>query len=221
VSETADRAFLPALRFKALTPYFDAFVRFPIRESEFKRRLLDGIDLAPGATVLDVGAGTGTLAIQVKERWPEANVTGLDADPEILAIARRKASAAGLDAEFVEAFSNEMPFADASLDAVVSTLFFHHIDAGAKRRTFAEIARVLRPGGALHVGDWGRPSDPLQAALFLGVRAFDGFGVTADNARGALPGLIEAAGLGDVQRRGRMRTAFGTLELLSARKPAA
>jgi SAM-dependent methyltransferase len=212
----ADQKFLPALRFRALTPIFDPFARATVRESTLKQRLLDGIDLRRDARVLDLGAGTGTLAIQIKQRWPDATVTGLDADPEILDIARRKAAEAGVELELVEGFSNELPFADASFDAVVSTLFFHHLTGDVKRATLAEVARVLRPGGVLHVGDWGKPRDALQATGFFLSRVFDGFEVTRDNARGALPGLIAAAGLRSVAVSDRLRTAFGTLDLIRA-----
>jgi ubiquinone/menaquinone biosynthesis C-methylase UbiE len=216
----SERTFLPALRFRALTPYFDAVVRVSSREQEFKRRLLERIDLAPGAAIVDVGAGTGTLAIELSRRWPEARVTGLDADPEILAIARRKAARAGAELDLVEGFSTALPFEDASFDAVVSTLFFHHLADNAKEETLAELRRVLTPGGVLHVADWGSPLDPLQRAAFLTVRAFDGFDVTAANARGALPVLFAAAGFARVEVQDRMRTALGTLELLRAENPA-
>lgn len=218
VSETGP-GYLPALRFKALTPYFDRFIRTPVRENALKARLIEQVALRPGERTLDVGAGTGTLAIRLARREPGARVVGLDADPDILAIARRKAADAGAAIELVEAMSTAMPFEDGSFDKVVSTLFFHHLDPGGKRTTLAEVARVLRPGGELHVGDWGPPADPLQAALFLPVRIFDGFAVTADNRRGALPDLFEEAGMTGVRVEGRLRTALGTLELLRARKP--
>ena len=109
--------------------------------------------------------------------------------------------------ELVEAFSTEMPFADASFDVVLSSLFFHHLEPGVKRTTLAEVARVLRPGGRLHVADWGKPSDPLMRALFTTVRAFDGFAVTAENARGALPELFESAGLERATRAGAATNA--------------
>ena len=126
---------------------------------------------------------------------PGVAVTGLDADAEILGLARGKAAASRSKVEFVQAFSNAMPFDDESFDLIVSTLFFHHLNGEVKRATLGECVRVLRPGGRLVVGDWGRPSDPLMAALFVQVRALDGFGVTADNAHGRLPLLFEQAGL--------------------------
>ena len=209
--------YLPALRWKSLTPLFDGAVRVTARETTMKRRLLDQAAVAPGDAVLDLGAGTGTLAIWLKQRTPPAQVTGLDADPDVLARARRKAAAARCEIDFVEGFSTDLPFADDSFDVVLSTLFFHHLTGADKRHTLAAVQRVLKPGGSLHVADWGKPGDPLMATLFLAVRAFDGFEVTADNARGALPALFEEAGLEDARERRRLRTSLGTIGLFSAR----
>ena len=133
MSEAHDRDFRPALRFRALTPVFDLAVRVA-RGPEVKRRLLDVLELPPRAEVLDLGSGTGTLAIDLKRRRPDARVTGADADPEIVSIARRKAADAAVDVQFHEADATAMPFADASFDAVVSTLFFHHLDRHASAR---------------------------------------------------------------------------------------
>jgi SAM-dependent methyltransferase len=211
--------YLPALRWRALTPLFDTVVRVTSRETATKERLLDQAGVAPGAAVLDLGAGTGTLAIKLKQRCPAARVTGLDADPAVLARARRKAAAARCDIELVEGLSTTLPFEAGSFDVVLSSLFFHHLTAADKRTTLAEVHRVLKPGGRLHVADWGRPSDPVMAALFLPVRALDGFDVTAENVRGALPALFEAAGLEDAAECRRLRTPLGTLSLYRALKP--
>jgi ubiquinone/menaquinone biosynthesis C-methylase UbiE len=215
-----DARYLPALRWKALTPIFDTAVRITARERALKEGLLDQADVRPQESVLDLGAGTGTLAIWLKQRTPAAAVTGLDADPDVLARARRNAATAGCEIDFVEGLSTSLRFAPDSFDAVLSSLFFHHLTCADKRTTLAEVARVLKPGGRLHVADWGRPSDPLMAALFLSVRALDGFDVTAENVRGALPSLFEEAGLEDAVEHRRLRTVLGTLALYSARKPA-
>ena len=209
--------YLPALRFPALTRVYDPLIRLTTRESLFKRRLVEQAAPGPGQRVLDLGCGTGTLALLVKERQPAAEVVGLDADPEMLDQARSKAERAGVELRLDEGFSTELPYPDSSFDRVLSTLFFHHLDPESKRRTAREIARVLDKGGELHVADWGRPSDPLMAAAFLGVRLFDGFENTRENARGELPAIFEQAGLGDAEQTWRMRTVFGTLALYRAR----
>jgi len=104
-------------------------------------------------------------------------------------------------------------------DVAISTLFFHHLKRADKERTLVELVRVLKPGGRLHVADWGKPSDPLMAAAVLPVRAFDGFDVTADNVGGALPAMFERSGLEHVRVRRELRTPLGTIALYEGRKP--
>jgi ubiquinone/menaquinone biosynthesis C-methylase UbiE len=213
---TESRDFLPALRFSALTRLYDPVVRTTTREGRFKEMLVEQAALEPGQRVLDLGCGTGTLAIQVKQREPGAEVVGLDADPAMLSQAREKAERAGVEIKLTEGMSNELPFEDGSFDRVLSTLFFHHLDPEPKRQTAREIARILRKGGELHVADWGRPSDPAMAVAFLGIRLLDGFENTAENARGELPAIFEEAGLERAEQTDRLRTVLGTLALYRA-----
>jgi ubiquinone/menaquinone biosynthesis C-methylase UbiE len=208
--------YLPALRFRFLTRLYDPAIRLTTREGRFKSMLIEQAGPAPGQRILDLGCGTGTLAIEVKRREPRAELAGLDADPEMLEQARRKADEAGVELELTEGFSTELPYEAGSFDRVLSTLFFHHLDPEPKRRTAAEIARVLQPGGELHVADWGRPSDPAMALAFQGIRLFDGFSNTADNYRGDLPRIFENAGLSGARETARLRTPLGTLSLYRA-----
>jgi ubiquinone/menaquinone biosynthesis C-methylase UbiE len=216
--DRSEERFLPALRFRALTGLFDQVVRL-MREKEFKQRLIDQADPRSGQKVLDVGCGTGTLALALKERAPGAEVIGLDADEEILERARAKAGDRGLEVRFDRALSTSLPYDDSSLDIVLSTLFFHHLTGADKRRTAAEIARVLKPGGELHVADMGRPADPLMRIVFFStVRLFDGLEKTRDNAAGALPQIFENGGMGQATETDRLRTVFGTVALYRAVK---
>jgi ubiquinone/menaquinone biosynthesis C-methylase UbiE len=216
---TERRDYLPALRFPALTRIYDPLIRLTTRERRFKRLLIDQAAPIAGQRILDLGCGTGTLAIELKRRQPGAAVVGLDADPEVLERARAKAERAGMELELTEGFSTALPYEDESFDLVLSTLFFHHLDPAPKRQTVHEIARVLRRGGQLHVADWGRPSDPLMAAAFLGLRVFDGFSNTRDNYRGGLPKIFEQFGLAGAEQTRRLRTPFGTLALYRAERP--
>jgi ubiquinone/menaquinone biosynthesis C-methylase UbiE len=212
---TASERYVPALGLRSLTRFYDPVVAATTRERTFKARLLDQLDPQPGQRILDLACGTGTFARAIAERQPEATVVGVDGDPEMLARARAKAPRI----QFDEALAQELPYEDGSFDSVATSLFFHHLSRDAKQAALREVARVLKPGGELHVADWGPPGDPLMAALFMGIRLLDGMEPTRDNAKGALPGLFEEAGLHDVRALGRMRTVFGSLAFLCARKP--
>jgi ubiquinone/menaquinone biosynthesis C-methylase UbiE len=212
--------YLPAVRFDFLTPVFDVFVRGTTRERTFKQRLLDQARLVGELDVLDVGSGSGTLAIWAKEREPAMRVRGLDGDPAILEQARRKAARASIDIPFDEGLSYELPYEDASFDRVLSSLFFHHLVLRDKERTIAEIRRVLRPGGELHVADWGEPRSPREKVAALAIRRFDGDEPTRDNLAGRLPELFEAGGLTEARERERVSAPLGVVSLYSARRAA-
>jgi ubiquinone/menaquinone biosynthesis C-methylase UbiE len=211
--------YVPALGLRALTGLYDPVVRLTTRERAFKSRLLQQAALRPGDRVLDLGCGTGTLAVEAKRLEPDSAVVGLDGDPEVLRRARRKAADARLELDFDEGYSTELPYPDGSFDVVLSTLFFHHLAGADKRRTAAEVFRVMRPLARLHVADWGRPADPAMRALSTSIRLLDGFEQTRDNLAGGLPAIFADAGLTEVAEVGRMSTAFGTLAFYQARRP--
>src|SRR5215213_4803439 len=156
-----NREFIPALRFDRLTPLFDYVAAVGVRDRALKRRVLARAGLAAGERVLDVGCGTGTLAVAAAREAPDVRVTGIDADESILERARARAAGAGLDIEFDVGSAAALPYDDASFDVVLSTLVFHHLPDDVKRDAAAEIVRVLRAGGRLVIGDLGRPQGPL------------------------------------------------------------
>jgi FkbM family methyltransferase len=129
------------------------------RERVFRERQVDLARIAPGETVLDVGCGTGTLAIAAARRAGQGVVHGVDPSPELVARARKKARRAGVEVAFTVASGEELPLADASFDVVLSTLVFHHLSHDALRASVAQIRRVLKPGGRLLAVDIGGPQD--------------------------------------------------------------
>lgn len=208
--------YVSALRYRWLTGIYDPVVRLTSREQAFKRALLAQASLGSAGTILDLGCGTGTLAVMAAAAAGEAQVSAVDGDPEILERARAKAGDAGAEIDFSYGLADELPYPDASFDRVLSTLLFHHLDDDAKLRAAREIARVLAPGGELHVADWGAAQDPLMRAGFLAVQALDGFETTAANVAGRLPAILGEGGLREVRVQKRMRTPLGTIELISA-----
>lgn len=210
-----EAAYVPALRFHWLTPFYDTVVRLTTRERTFKRALIGQAEIEAGHCVLDLGCGTGSLSVWAKRAHPDADVVGVDGDPAVLARAARRALQAGTTVRFDRAMSYELPYPNASFDRVLSTLFFHHLPRRDKVRTLREVRRVLKPMGELHVADWGQAENRVMRALFVLVRLLDGFANTRDNVDGRLPALMEEAGLVTVVPRRTYSTMFGTMALYS------
>ena len=132
-------------------------------ERRFRERLVRLARLAPGESVLDVGCGTGALAIAAARQVGSAGVVcGVDPSPEMVARARRKAAKAGIDARFETAPAQALPFPDASFDAVLSSLTLHHLSEDGRRQGLGEIRRVLRPGGTFLAIDLGHGGKKLR-----------------------------------------------------------
>ncbi|HEY0973234.1 MAG TPA: class I SAM-dependent methyltransferase [Solimonas sp.] len=219
MSTPSEAKYIPALGYRWLTGLYDPVVALTTRERTFKRGLLRQAAPQPGETVLDLGCGSGTLALMLLQAQPAAKVTGVDGDPAMLAQARRKAQATGRTLQLDESLVQTLPYADASFDLVVSSLFFHHLDRATKQAAFAEAQRVLKPGGRLHIADWGRAANPLMRLAFHGIQLLDGYVTTADNVAGRLPDYMREAGFADAAESGRYSTVFGTMSLYRARKP--
>ena len=215
---TEDR-YVTATGLRGLTRFYDSIVAVTMRERLFRGRLTQQVlaGLPAQGRVADVGAGTGTFAIALAATAPAAAVVAIDGDPEILRLAEAKDGAAAV--EWKPGLANALPLADGSCDRVTMSLLLHHLDADGKRAALAEAHRVLRPGGSLHIADWGKPQDPLMRAGLFTLAIFDGFDGIRDHAAGRLPRFVEDAGFGPVSRHDRLRTAWGSLELLSATRP--
>ncbi len=185
-----------------------------MRERTFRSRLVAQVAAGEPSAVLEIGCGTGSLTVRLAQALPAASVIGLDPDPEALARARAKDSMRRID--WRQGTAVELPLPDGCAERVVASLLLHHLTDAEKRDALAEARRVLRPGGRLHVADWGAPQDAIMGAAFFALRALDGFERTRAHARGELPTMIEGAGFSEVRCRDRLRTGWGTLELLSA-----
>jgi ubiquinone/menaquinone biosynthesis C-methylase UbiE len=210
--------YVPAAGRPVLTPVFDAVNAVTMRQRRWRPLLVDRAKAAGARRILDLGCGTGAMAIALARDLPAAKVIGIDGDPAVLRRARAKAAKVGVELELHEALADAIPLADESVDCVVSTLVFHHLPADVKRRALIEARRVLVPGGRLLICDIGRSRDPVMRAVFFLVQLLDGFDATQENVEGKLPQIVAQSGFNDVVILRRVRTGGGSLDVIQAER---
>ncbi len=209
--------YVPAAGRRVFTPLYDTVNAVAMRQGQWRPRLVErALGSAAPMRILDLGCGTGEMALAIARASPAVQLIGVDGDPDVLERAAAKARAEGVELELHEALADRLPLADASADCVVSTLMFHHLVPSTKRAALAEARRVLVPGGRLLICDLGRASDPLMRAAFFAVQLLDGFANTREHARGELPEIVSQSGFSTVTVFARYRTGGGTLELIEA-----
>jgi ubiquinone/menaquinone biosynthesis C-methylase UbiE len=209
--------YIRPLSFDWLTPLYDHILPILLPEDALKQQLIEQAHIGHGARVLDLGAGTATLTLIIKQAYPDAEVVGLDGDPHILEIARAKALADGVALQLDQGLATQLPYDDATFDRVFSSLMLHHLTSDQKRGALTEVRRVLCPGGELHILDFGKPHTFPAYLISLVMRHVE---QTADNIRGLLPEMLREAGFVAVQETERRMSTVGTLSLYRARVEA-
>jgi len=178
--------------------------------------LIEQAQIRPGYRVLDLGCGTGTLTLMIKQANPQAEVTGLDVDREVLALARQKTTRSGVQIAFDEGLAWDMPYSDKIFDRVFSSLMVHHMTSENKRRTFLEIFRVLKPAGEFHLLDFGKPHSIWMCRVAAVMRNLE---EVAENFAGRIPSFLEETGFIQVEETGYEASVFGPLSRYQAVRP--
>jgi len=212
--DAAGRRFLPGMGRDWLLPLYDPFTRLIGVESAH-RKLAGQAELESATRVLEIGCGTGNLALLVKRTRPQLDVVGLDPDRKALARAARKARRAGLPLELDTGFADALPYPDAGFDRVLSSLMFHHLEADLRVASLREVLRVLRPGGSLHLMDFGGDSHQLRGLARLGRRSH----TLRDNWDARIPALMHEAGFRDPTETGHLTKHIGRLTYYRATRP--
>jgi|SRR5579883_453492 ubiquinone/menaquinone biosynthesis C-methylase UbiE len=217
---TEDRHdYLPAAGRDSLLPFYDLFTA-ALGVAKLHRRLIDQAELADGQRVLEIGCGPGKLSLRAKRMHPGIQLIGSDPDPRALALAQRKArNLKGIS--FERAYAQRLPYPDASFDRVLSSLMLHHLDDDDKAATAAEIQRVLRPGGSLHLVDFTQQAHAHGAHdihAFLARRVLKS-GHVAHSGGEEIVHLFTAAGLECTQTATRRHPIMGQYNYFRATRP--
>jgi ubiquinone/menaquinone biosynthesis C-methylase UbiE len=161
-----DREFLPAMARPSLLRYYDTVSRL-MGARDLHWQLVAQAGIEPGTTVVEIGCGTGNVLALAARVYPDVVVIGLDPDPEALAIAARKTQRAGLAVRLDRGYADRLPYADGSVDRVLSSFMLHHLPPAEQQAALREAHRVLAPGGRLHLLDFagGRPTRPRVLRL--------------------------------------------------------
>jgi ubiquinone/menaquinone biosynthesis C-methylase UbiE len=163
------------------------------RNQAVRETLINLAEPAHGERVLDVGCGTGTLALALKSRVGAGEVHGIDASAEMVAVAREKAAKVGANIDFQIALIEALPFPAGTFDLVTSSLMLHHLPDELKRRGVAEIQRVLKPGGRFVAMDFAAQSHSSLGHVLAVLGHAHGEGSVE-----TLTPMLKAAGFSDV-----------------------
>lgn len=208
--------YLPAAGHDWFLPFYDPFVKL-LGGDRARRALIDQAALQAGQRVLEIGCGTGEVVLMIKQLHPGVEVVGLDPDARALARARRKAARVGVSIQLDQGFADRLPYADAYFDRVFSSFMFHHLDEDVKELTFREVRRALKPGGSLHLLDFGGPKSGSRGFL---VRRLHSSHRLKDNYEGGIPKLMEKVGLEDPREVSHGSLFFARTACYRATAPA-
>lgn len=186
-----------------------------MRENLIKSRLI--AQLSPGGCerILDFGCGTGTLTLMIKKAGPGCDVYGIDIDQQMLEIAEMKARRDGAEIRFISYDGVTLPFKDADIDKVVTSLVIHHLPTDGRSGIFHEFHRVLKSGGELHVMDFGVQRTRYARFITSMLKYLEPLG---ENLRGMIPEYMRSAGFEDIEELHYETTFLGTVSFYRSKK---
>jgi SAM-dependent methyltransferase len=203
-----DRPYLPAMGNPRLLPFYDVFARL-VGARSIQWQLVAQAGIAPGQTVLEIGAGTGSVLLLAKRAVGSATVVGLDPDAQALDVARHRAARERLDLRLDHGYADRLPYPDGSVDRVLSAFMLHHLPGPEKATALREAHRVLTPGGSLHVVDLNGQRPGAVGRVLHRRHEHAPPGRAGFASVEEVVALMREAGFADAAAVGRRRTAVG------------
>lgn len=208
---STSETYVTALKFHWLGRFYDVFFAATMPEKQILGHFVERLAHIRNEKILDVGCGTGALAIRLSKEFPHSQISAIDVDPIMLEQAKRKLDTARPQILFQRADVTALPFENEKFDAVVSSMTFHHLSTEAKTTALREIFRILRPGGRLLIIDFGKPVGWVSFIVTHSIHLLDGVENTRVNRQGKLPLYIQDAGFSEVKSAFFRNCPFGSL----------
>ncbi|MDE2301691.1 MAG: class I SAM-dependent methyltransferase [Sphingomonadales bacterium] len=209
------RDFTPAAGHGGALARYDEGVRAYTREAEWRPLMVARIDPQPGQLIVDIGAGTGTLAVALAQRCPGARIVACDPDPAPLAIAHARAEAAGAAIEWRQGFAGDEDWPAGTVDHATCSLVLHQVPTGEKRRLIQAMGRWTAGRGTIHIADYARQRGTMRQRFRATVQAGDGIEDTQPNADGMLELIFAELKFRRIGRDRHFRTRSGRFSLFS------
>jgi ubiquinone/menaquinone biosynthesis C-methylase UbiE len=199
------RKYLPSAGRDVFLPFYDLIAKL-LGADQARQTLLDQAPLQPGDRALDIGCGTGTFAVALKQRYPCVELVGIDPDERALARAKRKAERAGVEIRFQRGFADSLEYPAATFDVVFSSFMFHHLEGNNREKTLREVCRVLKPRGAFYLLDFEVSHPGSHHELFS---LFHSSERLRDNSERQILTLMSRASFSEVKKTGTRPVLLG------------
>ena len=208
------RSYTPALGKAWLTPFYDSAIGLLTRERTWRSALVHEASLTPEDSLIDIGSGTGSLLRDLKISCPQARLIGVEPDPGVLAIAKRKLGRAAELIRWHNGFLDSLSLNDGQApNKIVSSLVFHQVPMEQKRAILQQMHSLLQPGGMVLIADYMRQESSVMRALFRAtVQQLDGIKDTQPNADGIMEQMLVEI-FHDAEKLHTFRTATGAISL--------
>ncbi|MEL7539676.1 MAG: class I SAM-dependent methyltransferase [Pseudomonadota bacterium] len=210
-------AHTPPLGHRALTPLYDLAIAALTRERAWRAAMIHAIEPSPGDRILDIGSGTGSLAVALNKACSGVRYIGVDPDADAVRRARQKVAGLEGNVRFQEGFfsANEEYFVEPP-NKIISSLVLHQVPLKEKQRILADARKAIATDGSVFIADYGQQHG-VQRLLFRStVQMLDGVENTQPNADGVLLTLLEDAGFETIRTRVHFQTGTGTIMIFEA-----